>query len=100
MSQVPSLADDEVLRPTVVEVSLARLAENFRAIQAAVAPAAVMPILKANAYGHGLVPVARHLVPLGAHSFGVAFLEEAVALREAGITVPILVMGGIFDDQI
>ncbi len=92
--------DTGSLRPTVVEVSLARLAENFRAIQAAVAPAAVMPILKANAYGHGLVPVARHLVPLGAHSFGVAFLEEAVALREAGITVPILVMGGIFDDQI
>jgi len=92
--------DTGSLRPTVVEVSLARLAENFRAIQAAVAPAAVMPILKANAYGHGLVPVARHLVSLGAPSFGVAFLEEAVALREAGITVAILVMGGIFDDQI
>jgi alanine racemase len=88
------------MRPTVVEVSLTRLAENFRAIEAAVAPAAVMPIVKANAYGHGLVPVARHLVGLGARSLGVAFLEEAVALREAGITAPILVMGGIFGDQI
>jgi alanine racemase len=92
--------DTGSLRPTVVEVSLARLAENFRAIQAAVAPAAVMPIVKANAYGHGLVPVARHLASLGARSLGVAFLEEAVALREAGIAVPILVMGGIFGDQI
>jgi alanine racemase len=92
--------DTGSLRPTVVEVSLARLAENFRAIQAAVAPAAVMPIVKANAYGHGLVPVAGHLVALGARSLGVAFLEEAVALREAGVTVPILVMGGIFGDQI
>jgi alanine racemase len=92
--------DTGSLRPTVVEVSLARLAENFRAIQAAVAPAAVMPIVKANAYGHGLVPVARHLVTLGARSLGVAFLEEAVALREAGVTLPILVMGGIFGDQI
>jgi alanine racemase len=46
--------DIRSLRPTVVEVSLDRLAENFRAVQAAVAPAAVMPILKANAYGHGL----------------------------------------------
>jgi alanine racemase len=92
--------DASVLRPTVVEVSLDRLAGNFRAIQAAVAPAAVMPIVKANAYGHGLVPVARHLVGLGAASLGVAFLEEAVALREAGVTVPILVMGGIFGDQI
>jgi alanine racemase len=95
----PGAAAD-VLRPTVVEVSLARLAANFRAIQAAVAPAAVMPIVKANAYGHGLVPVARHLVTLGATSLGVAFLEEAVALREAGISLPILVMGGIFGDQI
>ena len=92
--------DTGSLRPTVVEVSLACLAENFRAIQAAVAPATVMPIVKANAYGHGLVPVARHLVSLGARSLGVAFLEEAVALREAGTTLPILVMGGIFGDQI
>jgi alanine racemase len=95
----PGTAPD-VLRPTVVEVSLARLAANFRAIEAAVAPAAVMPIVKANAYGHGLVAVARHLVGLGARSLGVAFLEEAVALREAGVTVPILVMGGIFGDQV
>ena len=94
------LAGSAVLRPTVVEVNLARLTENFRAIQAAVAPAAVMPIVKANAYGHGLVPVARHLVGLGATTLGVAFLEEAVALREAGVAVPILVMGGVFGDQI
>lgn len=88
------------MRPTVVEVSLARLTDNFRTIAAAVAPAAAMPILKANAYGHGLIDVARHLVSVGATSFGVAFLEEAVALREAGVNVPILVMGGILGDQI
>jgi alanine racemase len=92
--------DQGALRPTVVEVSLARLADNLRVIEGAVAPAAVMPIVKANAYGHGLVPVARHLASLGARSLGVAFLEEAVALREAGLTLPILVMGGIFGDQI
>jgi alanine racemase len=92
--------DTGSLRPTVVEISLARLTDNLRAIQAAVRPAAVMPIVKANAYGHGLVPVARHLVSVGVPSLGVAFLEEAVALREAGVTAPILVMGGIFGDQI
>lgn len=97
MSAMP-LTDEG--RPTVVEVALARLTENFRAITAAVAPAAVMPILKANAYGHGMLAVARHLAGVGARSFGVAFLEEAVALREAGITVPILVMGGILGHQI
>jgi len=92
--------DANVMRPTFVEVSLACLAENFRTIQAAVAPAAVMPIVKANAYGHGLVDVARHLVSLGAASLGVAFLEEAVELRRAGIHLPILVMGGILGAQI
>lgn len=92
--------ESAALRPTVVEVSLARLTDNFRAIQAAVAPAAVMPIVKANAYGHGLVEVARHLVTLGAASLGVAFLEEGVMLREAGIHLPILVMGGVFGDQL
>ncbi len=93
-------SDSEVMRPTVVEVSLARLGDNFRAVRAAVAPAAVMPIVKANAYGHGLVEVARHLVALGAPSLGVAFLEEALALRRAGVAVPILVMGGILGNQI
>src|SRR5262245_44033950 len=88
------------MRPTIVEVSLARLTENFRAIQAAVAPAVVMPILKASASGHGLVEVARHLLGVGAASLGVAFLEEAVTLRNAGITTPILVMGGILGDQV
>jgi alanine racemase len=100
MSNPLDPSEISIRRPTCVEVSRARLAQNFQAIKAAVAPAAIMPILKANAYGHGLVEVARHLVSLGAQSLGVAFLEEAVALREAGITAPILVMGGILGNQI
>src|SRR5262245_17116830 len=100
MSRSQEISDVDVLRPTVVEVSLERLAGNYRAIRDAVAPAIVMPIVKANAYGHGLIEVARHIVGLGATSLGVAFLEEAVALRGAGVTVPILVMGGIFGGQI
>jgi alanine racemase len=100
MSATPSIPETDAGRPTVVEVALARLTENFRAITAAVAPAVVMPILKANAYGHGMLAVARHLAGIGATSFGVAFLEEAIALREAGITLPILVMGGILGHQI
>ena len=90
----------EVLRPTQVEINLPRLAANYRAIQAHVAPAAVMPILKANAYGHGLVEVARLMQSLGAPYLGVAFLEEGILLREAGITIPILVLGGILGNQI
>ncbi|MCL4803476.1 MAG: alanine racemase [Anaerolineae bacterium] len=90
----------DILRPTQVEIDLDRLAANYRAIQAHAAPAAVMPILKANAYGHGLVEVARHMQSLGAPYLGVAFLEEGILLREAGVTTPILVLGGIIGNQI
>jgi alanine racemase len=96
----PTISDDGAIRPTYVEVDLGRLTENYRAIQRAVAPAGVMPILKANAYGHGLVAVARHLAGLGAPYLGVAFLEEAITLRRSGVACPILVMGGILQNQV
>ena len=59
-----------------------------------------MPILKANAYGHGLIPVASVLAESGAQDFGVAYLEEALTLRQAGIHTNILVLGGIVGNQI
>lgn len=95
-----TISANGVVRPTQVEVDLGRLTANYRAIQQQVAPSKVMAILKANAYGHGLVAVARHLESLGAAYFGVAFLEEGILLREAGITTPILVMGGILGNQV
>lgn len=91
---------DNVLRPTHVEIDLSQLTANFRAIQARVSPAKVMVILKANAYGHGLVEIAKHLVSVGADYLGVAYLEEGVLLREAGVTTPILVLGGILGNQV
>lgn len=91
----------DVVRPTHVAVNLAQLTANYEAIQQAVGTAvSIMPILKANAYGHGLVPIAQHLEKLGAPYFGVAYLEEGLLLREAGITTPILVLGGIAGNQI
>lgn len=92
--------DEDVVRPTVAEIDLNRITENYRAIQTAVSPASIMPILKANAYGHGLVEIARHVVSLGAPYLGVAFLEEGILLRQAGITAPILVLGGILGNQV
>ena len=96
----PVITDNGVVRPTHVEVNLARLTQNYQAIQRAVAPAAVMPILKANAYGHGLVEIARHLASLGAPYLGVAFLEEGILLREYGVMTPILVLGGVLGNQV
>jgi alanine racemase len=85
-------------RPTRILVDLDALSHNLRAIRAHVR-VPVMAIVKANAYGHGLVPVALHLQAQGVEQLGVAFLEEGIALREAGVTVPILVLGGIFGPQ-
>ncbi len=95
----PTVATDE-LRPTHVEVDLACLAENFRIIADLVAPARVMPVLKANAYGHGLVAVAKKLQQIGAPYVGVAYLEEGLLIRQEGLTIPVLVMGGIVGSQV
>lgn len=95
----PALLDDGALRPTRAEVDHSAIADNYRAIAAHVGRP-VMPILKANAYGHGLVEVARTLERLGAPQFGLAFVEEGIRLRQAGITTPVLVLGGVLGDQI
>lgn len=92
--------DHDIVRPTYVEVDLDRLSANLRAIREYVGPATkVMAILKANAYGHGLVPVAHHLGSQGVDYLGVAVLEEGILLREQGIRTPILVLGGILGNQ-
>lgn len=98
-SNYPTISTRFTLRPTQVQVDLERLTQNYRAIQTHVGSAEVMPIVKANAYGHGLVRVGQHLQAIGAKSLGVAYLEEGILLREAGITVPILVLGGILGSQ-
>ena len=87
------------IRPTRVEVNLDHLSQNLKAIREKTFPAKVMVILKANAYGHGLDAVARHLAPY-ADYIGVAVLEEGILLREMGIRAPILVLGGIWEEQI
>ncbi|MEZ0397002.1 MAG: alanine racemase [Anaerolineales bacterium] len=94
-----TIADDEGVRATWAEVDLGRLRANLEAIRAWVRPAKVMPILKANAYGHGLAEVAKFLSPLVDY-IGVAVLEEGILLRRLGVRAPILVLGGIWGDQI
>jgi alanine racemase len=96
----PTMSSDEIVRPTLVEVDLNRLANNFQAIHQHVSPARVMPILKANAYGHGLLRVAQLMESLGADYIGVAVLEEGILLRQNGIRMPILVLGGILGNQV
>jgi alanine racemase len=97
---VSDAAIEPSLRPTHLVVDLDALADNLTAIRARVGGAGVLAVLKANAYGHGLVPVARLYERLGVDHLGVAYLEEGLELRRAGVRAPILVMGGIIGAQI
>ncbi len=80
-------------RPTWLEVDLGAVAANVRSLVEIAAPAVVMAVLKADAYGHGAVQVAHTVLRHGASWCGVACLSEAVALRDAGIDAPVLVLG-------
>jgi Alr-MurF fusion protein len=81
-------------RPTWVEIDLSAIAHNTRQIQSLVRPnVRILASLKADAYGHGALKVARTVLRNGASMLGVATLSEAVPLREAGIHAPILVFG-------
>ena len=85
--------------PTVVEISLSALRHNLRQVAGRVGTVSIIAVVKANAYGHGVVPVARTLLEAGAHQLGVATLAEGQELRQAGITAPILVLSGIFPED-
>ena len=80
------------MRPSWVEVDLDAIAHNVGAIAAAIAPAAVCAVVKADGYGHGDVPVAEAALAGGASLLAVALVEEAVRLREAGIDDRVLLL--------
>lgn len=86
-------------RPVYLEVNLSQLKRNIEVIRAHVSPAKVMPMVKANAYGHGVDGVAPFLEPFVDY-FGVAIVEEGIHLRRLGITKPILVAGGTLPEQV
>jgi alanine racemase len=95
------IALDEVLRhlrPARARIDLDRLAGNYGALQRLVS-VPVMPVVKADAYGHGALPVARRLLAAGAPLLAVAYVEEAVALREEGLSVPIVVLAAFGPGQ-
>ncbi len=88
------------MRPTQVKVDLAAIAANVTlAGRLAGSKTGVMAVVKADAYGHGAVPVARTALDAGATWLGVAIPEEAVPLRAAGIGCRILVLGPIPPEQ-
>ena len=91
---------NDTQRPTWCDINLTALENNYKAIQAHVGHTQVMPIIKADAYGHGITQVASKLEELNTPCLGVAYVEEGVTLRKAGITTPIHVLGGAVERQI
>ena len=87
-------------RPTRVEIDLEALKHNFHQAQQLAGPGQeILAVVKADAYGHGAARVATALQDAGVQMFGVAIVEEGVALREAGVVCPILVLGGLYPGQ-
>ncbi len=84
-------------RPTVAAIDLAALAANFAEAERLASGAKVIAVVKADGYGHGAVPVARRLLAAGCEHLAVATVAEAAELRAAGVTVPVLVLGGVHD---
>lgn len=86
-------------RPTWIEIDLEALDYNLACLRGQLSPGcSVVAVVKDNAYGHGMVPMAQHLEPQ-VTMLGVAMLEEAAMLRQAGIVCPVLVMGGLWSGQ-
>ncbi len=84
-------------RPTTASIDLGALAENYAEAERLAAGRGVIAVVKADAYGHGAVPVARRLVAAGCERLAVATVAEGAELRAAAVRVPILVLGGIHD---
>ena len=82
------------MRPTFATVHLDAIVNNYRLAGRLTPISKNIPVIKADAYGHGMVKVAKALEP-EAPALGVAFMDEAVLLREAGIRKPILVLQGV-----
>ncbi len=87
-------------RPTVAEIRLSALRHNVHALRALLPPrTGILGVVKANAYGHGAVPVARALEAEKVRMLGVATVEEGVELRRGGVRLPVLVLGGVDPPQ-
>ncbi len=85
----------------MAEIDLGALAFNYRQIQKKIPKGVkILGVVKADAYGHGAIPVSRKLEELGVEYLGVAMSDEGVQLREGGIKTPILLLGGTYQEDV
>ena len=85
---------EKILRRTWAEIDLDALAYNYRKLRRQMGPGAgFLGVVKADAYGHGAVPISKKLEELGAEYLAVSNLEEAEELRHHGVELPLLLLG-------
>jgi alanine racemase len=89
---VPEYVSSAARRTAWAQIDLEAVRHNAALLAARVAPAALCAVVKANGYGHGAVPVARAALEAGASWLAVATVDEGIALREAGLAVPVLLL--------
>ncbi|MDQ8039118.1 MAG: alanine racemase [Rickettsiella sp.] len=85
-------------RPVIVELDLNALRHNVMCLRKIAPQSKILAMVKANAYGHGLIPIARALASFSVEGFGVSCSEEALVLRKAGIKQKIVLMEGLFSE--
>jgi len=83
----------------VAVIDMGALEHNYREVVRRAGGRKILAVVKAQAYGHGAVPISRQLMRCGADMLGVALVEEGRELRTAGIDAPILLMGSLFPEQ-
>ncbi|MFH0925840.1 MAG: alanine racemase [bacterium] len=89
------------IRQTRAEIDLDSLNHNFTIVRRLIGERCkILGVVKANAYGHGAIEVAKELVSAKVDMLGVAIVEEAIELRKAGINIPILILAGLLESQI
>ena len=88
-------------RPTISEIDLGAIRYNLSQIKKSIPSATkVMAVVKANAYGHGIIEVSRELSRAGVNYLGVASVDEALSIRKAKINTPILILGSMLPSEI
>ena len=92
LAPLPQLPEGRALR---AEIDLAKVKRNLKRIQAAAEGRGVWGVVKANAYGHGAVQVGRALEAGGAAGLAVSSLEEGLELRDGGVKLPVMILGGL-----
>jgi len=86
-------------RPTWAEIDLNAVRDNLTCIKRLIKDKAIMAVVKANAYGHGLCRISEVLIDEGVNYLGVATVDEALKIRKSGIDIPVLVLGSVLEEE-